>query len=140
MQVIVLEDMFAHHLWPCTSELVKPAGIFMMFGLKERYPINKSIVEKRAGEPFDELVNKMHWSIRKNEQPAYSRWPWGALTPRQKDWARAKAKRNHFSIKSTAIKKRSLKQFVVFDDPLSNQSITKQLRRLCTIFSVEVVR
>ena len=63
----MLEDMFAHKLMAMHERIGETSrDIYdVWFFLKERYPINKSIVEKRAGEPFDELVNKCIGQLEK---------------------------------------------------------------------------
>ncbi len=98
MQVIVLEDMFAHKLMAMHERIGETSrDIYdVWFFLKERYPINKSIVEKRAGEPFDELVNKCIDQLEKMNNRHILDGLGELLTPRQKDWARAKLKEEPF--------------------------------------------
>jgi predicted nucleotidyltransferase component of viral defense system len=100
MQVIVLEDMFAHKLMAMHERIGETSrDIYdVWFFLKERYPINKSIVEKRAGEPFDELVNKCIDQLEKMNNRHILDGLGELLTPRQKDWARAKLKEETISL------------------------------------------
>lgn len=60
MQVMVIEDMFAHKLVAMYERVGKTnRDIYdVWFFLKNRFPINKSIVEKRSNMPFPELVEK----------------------------------------------------------------------------------
>jgi predicted nucleotidyltransferase component of viral defense system len=94
MQVMVLEDMFAHKLMAMHERIGETSrDIYdVWFFLKERYPINKSIVEKRAGEPFDELVNQCIDQLEKMNNRHILDGLGELITPRQKDWARAKLK------------------------------------------------
>jgi len=92
MQVMVLEDMFAHKLIAMTERIEKTSrDIYdVWFFLNSRYPINKSIVESRSGLTFNQLLRK---SIRQVESMNNRRILDGLgelLTLNQKDWARAK--------------------------------------------------
>lgn len=100
MQVIVLEDMFAHKLMAMHERIGETSrDIYdVWFFLKERYPINKSIVEKRAGEPFDELINKCIDQLEKMNNRHILDGLGELITPRQKDWARAKLKEETISL------------------------------------------
>src|SRR3989338_250041 len=57
MLVMSREDMFAHKLMAMHERVCKTSrDIYdVWFFLKHRFPINKEIVEKRAGMPFDEV-------------------------------------------------------------------------------------
>jgi predicted nucleotidyltransferase component of viral defense system len=100
MQVIVLEDMFAHKLMAMHERIGETSrDIYdVWFFLKERYPINKSIVEKRAGEPFDELVKKSIDQLEKMNNRHILDGLGELITPSQKDWARAKLKEETISL------------------------------------------
>lgn len=92
MQVMVIEDMFAHKLIAMYERIDKTSrDIYdVWFFLKNRAPINKSILENRSQMPFEDLVNKC---IRQLEHLNNRRILAGMgelLTPNQKDWAKAK--------------------------------------------------
>lgn len=92
MQVMFLEDMFAHKLIAMTERIEKTSrDIYdVWFFLNSRYPINKSIVESRSGLTFNQLLQK---SIQQVESMNNRRILDGLgelLTLNQKDWARAK--------------------------------------------------
>jgi predicted nucleotidyltransferase component of viral defense system len=92
MQVMVVEDMFAHKLMAMYERIEKTSrDIYdVWFFLKSRTPINKRIVENRAQMPFNQLVEKC---IRQLEKMNNRRTLTGIgelLTPSQKDWAKAK--------------------------------------------------
>jgi len=65
MPFMVQEDMLAHKLMAMHEWIGKTSrDIYdVWFFLKNRFPINKEIVEKRAGMPFDQLLEKCidHW-------------------------------------------------------------------------------
>ena len=100
MQVMVLEDMFAHKLMAMHERIGETSrDIYdVWFFLKARYPINKSIVEKRAGESFDELVKKCINQLDKLDNRHILDGLGELLTPRQKDWARAKLRGETISL------------------------------------------
>jgi predicted nucleotidyltransferase component of viral defense system len=94
MKVMVLEDMFAHKLM-AMHERIDETGrdIYdVWFYLKMRSPINKSIVENRAGMPFEELIKKCIEQLGKKDNRTVLHGLGELLTPGQKDWARAKLK------------------------------------------------
>ena len=92
MNVMLLEDMFAHKLMAMHERIDKTGrDIYdVWFFLKARAPINKSIVEKRAGESFDGLVKKCIDQLETMDNRQVLRGLGELLTPGQKDWARAK--------------------------------------------------
>lgn len=92
MQVMVVEDMFAHKLMAMHERINKTSrDIYdVWFFLKNRTQINKGIVENRAQMPFNELVKKC---IEQLDRLNNRRILFGLgelLTPNQKDWAKAK--------------------------------------------------
>lgn len=92
MQVMVVEDMFAHKLMAMHERIDKTSrDIYdVWFFLKNRTPINKGIVEYRAQMPFDELVKKCISQLEKLNNRQILTGLGELLTPNQKDWAKAK--------------------------------------------------
>ena len=92
MQVMVVEDMFAHKLMAMVERIEKTSrDIYdVWFFLKSRSPINKEIVENRARMPFDQLVKKCISQIEKMDNRHILTGMGELLTPSQKDWAKAK--------------------------------------------------
>ena len=94
MRVMVLEDMFANKLMAMHERIGKTSrDIYdVWFFLQSRSPINKTIVENRSGMSFDELVKKCINQLEKTDNRHVLQGLGELLTPRQKDWARAKLK------------------------------------------------
>ncbi len=92
MQVMVVEDMFAHKLMAMYERIEKTSrDIYdVWFFLKTRTPINKGIVETRARMPFDQLVNKCISQLEKLNNRRILAGMGELLTTSQKDWAKAK--------------------------------------------------
>jgi predicted nucleotidyltransferase component of viral defense system len=92
MQVMVLEDMFAHKLMAMYERLGKTSrDIYdVWFFLKSRAPINREIVENRARLPFDQVVEKCIGKLEKMSNRRILDGVGEFLTASQKDWARAK--------------------------------------------------
>ncbi len=92
MQVMTLEDMFAHKLM-AMHERIGETGrdvYDVWFFLNSRYPINKSIVENRSELPFNRLIEKCIDQLEKMDKRQILYGLGELLTPGQKDWARAK--------------------------------------------------
>ncbi len=94
MMVMVQEDMFAHKIMAMYERTGKTSrDIYdVWFFLKNRFPINKKIVEQRAGVPFDQLVEKCIKKLEKMNNRHILDGVGELLTEGQKDWARAKLK------------------------------------------------
>jgi predicted nucleotidyltransferase component of viral defense system len=92
MQVMVVEDMFAHKLMAMYERIEKTSrDIYdVWFFLKSRTPINKDIVESRAQIPFNQLVNKCILQLESINNRRILTGIGELLTPSQKDWAKAK--------------------------------------------------
>jgi predicted nucleotidyltransferase component of viral defense system len=92
MQVMVVEDMFAHKLMAMYERIEKTSrDIYdVWFFLKSRTPINKDIVESRAQMPFNQLVNKCILQLESINNRRILTGIGELLTPSQKDWAKAK--------------------------------------------------
>jgi predicted nucleotidyltransferase component of viral defense system len=91
MQVMVIEDMFAHKLMAMYERLGKTSrDIYdVWFFLKSRYPINREIVENRAQMPFDQLIKQCISKLEKLNNRHILDGVGELLTTSQKDWARA---------------------------------------------------
>jgi predicted nucleotidyltransferase component of viral defense system len=100
MQVMVVEDMFAHKLMAMYERIDKTSrDIYdVWFFLKNRTPINKAIVENRAQMPFDELVSKCVVQLEKMNNRRILTGMGELLTPSQKDWAKAKLREDTISL------------------------------------------
>ncbi len=92
VQVMVIEDMFAHKLMAMYERLGKTSrDIYdVWFFLKSRFPINKDIVEKRAQMPFEQFVSECIDKLRKMDNRKILDGVGELLTISQKDWAKAK--------------------------------------------------
>jgi predicted nucleotidyltransferase component of viral defense system len=92
MNVMLLEDMFAHKLMAMHERINETSrDIYdVWFFLKSRSPINKSIVENRAGEPFEALVNKCIEQLEAMDNRHILRGLGELLAPGQKDWVRTR--------------------------------------------------
>ena len=92
MQVMLLEDMFAHKLMAMSERIDDTSrDIYdVWYFLQARYPVNKTIVEKRSGISFDELVCKCIGQLEKMDNRRILDGLGELLTPNQKDWARAR--------------------------------------------------
>ena len=92
MQVMVVEDMFAHKLMAMYERVTKTSrDIYDVWSfLKARTPINKAIVENRSGMSFNQLVKKCIQQLEKMNNRRILDGLGELLTPSQKDWAKAK--------------------------------------------------
>ncbi len=92
MQVMVVEDMFAHKLMAMYERIGKTSrDIYdVWFFLQSRSPINKEIVENRAQMPFDLLVKKCITQLERMDNRHILDGVGELLTTGQKNWARAK--------------------------------------------------
>ncbi len=94
MLVMVQEDMFAHKLMAMLERVGKTSrDIYdIWYFLKNNWPINKEIVEKRSGVSFKEALQKCVQEIEKMKDRNLLVGLGESLTDSQKDWARAKLK------------------------------------------------
>lgn len=94
MQVMVREDMFAHKLMAMHERIGKTSrDVYdVWFFLKNHWPINKDIVEKRAGIPYWKVLQACVAQIEKMPDRNILRGLGELLTERQKDWAKTKLK------------------------------------------------
>jgi predicted nucleotidyltransferase component of viral defense system len=94
MQVMIREDMFAHKLVAMYERIGKTSrDVYdVWYFLKNHWPINKDIVEKRAGIPYAKVLQKCITQIDKVPDRNILRGLGELLTEKQKDWARTKLK------------------------------------------------
>lgn len=92
MLVMVKEDMFAHKLMAMHERVGKTSrDIYdVWFFLEHRWPINKTIIERRSGVTFSELFRKCIDQLEKVNNRNILDGLGELLTEPQKDWARAK--------------------------------------------------
>ncbi|MBI3274123.1 MAG: nucleotidyl transferase AbiEii/AbiGii toxin family protein [Candidatus Colwellbacteria bacterium] len=92
MLVMARDDMFAHKLMAMHERVGKTSrDVYdVWFFLEHRWPINKEIVEKRAGMTFPELMQKCIEQLEKMNNRNILDGLGDLLTEPQKDWARAK--------------------------------------------------
>ena len=92
MQVMVIEDMFAHKLMAMherigkTSRDIYDVWVF----LTKRFALNKDIVEERAGMPFNQLVEKCIEQLENMSNTHILNGVGELLTAKQKDWVKLK--------------------------------------------------
>lgn len=92
MLVMVKEDMFANKLMAMYERIGRTSrDIFdVYFFAKNNWPINKEIVEKRAGISFKKVLEKCIGLLEKMNNRNILDGLGDFLTESQKDWARAK--------------------------------------------------
>lgn len=100
MQVMKLEDMVAHKLMAMHERIGETSrDIYdVWFFLQKRYPINKKIVEERANETYDTLVKRCIDQLEKMNNRHILQGIGELLTPKQKDWVRAKLREETISL------------------------------------------
>ncbi len=100
MQVMVIEDMFAHKLVAMHERMGKTSrDVYdVWFFLKNRFPINKEIVEKRAGMPFNEFLKKCISQLENMDSRRILNGVGELLTTSQKGWAKVKLKEEAISL------------------------------------------
>lgn len=94
MQVMVIEDMFAHKLMAMYERMGSTSrDIYdVWFFLQKRFPINHLIVEKRSGLPFNEVIDKCILKLERLSDRHILDGLGELLSPGRKDWARVKLK------------------------------------------------
>lgn len=109
MQVMVIEDMFAHKLMAMYERINKTSrDIYdVWFFLKSRFPIHKGIVENRAQMPFDQLVNRCIDQLERMNNRHILDGMGELLTTNQKDWARARFKEDTIALLRLRIETRA---------------------------------
>lgn len=111
MLVVVQEDMFAHKLMAMHERIGKTSrDIYdVWFFLKERFPINKEIVEKRASVSFDAVINKCIQQLEKLPDRNILDGIGELLSASQKDWAKAKLREDTIALLKLRIENENLK-------------------------------
>jgi predicted nucleotidyltransferase component of viral defense system len=92
MAVMVKEDMFANKLMAMYERIGKTSrDIYdVYFFIQNNWPINKKLVEDRAGMPFEQVVNTCIALLEKMDNRHILDGLGELLTEPQKDWARTK--------------------------------------------------
>jgi len=92
MMAMTREDMFAHKLMAMYERVGKTSrDIYdVWFFLKNRFPINKDIVEKRSEMPFNQLIQKCIQKLENLDNHRILDGIGELITPSQKDWAKDK--------------------------------------------------
>ena len=100
MLVMVPADMFAHKLIAMTERIGKTSrDIYdVWFFLEKHFPINKDIVEKRAGLEFDQVIQICINKLEKMDNHEILTGVGELLTSSQKDWAKAKLRQETTSL------------------------------------------
>ena len=96
MLVMVKEDMFAHKLMAMYERLGKTnRDIYdVWFFLKNNWPINKEIVEKRAATDFKDFLKKCVFSLEKMGNQNISSGMGELLDRKQKEWVKENLKKD----------------------------------------------
>lgn len=92
MRVMVQEDMFAHKLMAMHERVGRTSRDVYdtWFFLKNNWPINRDIVERRSGLPFTALLQKTITQLERLSDRHILDGLGEFLTLSQKDWARQK--------------------------------------------------
>jgi predicted nucleotidyltransferase component of viral defense system len=92
MLVMIREDMFANKLMAMYERVGKTSrDVFdVYFFAKNNWPVNRDIVEQRAGLPFSEVLKKSIELLEKLDNRHILDGLGEFLDDSQKDWARAK--------------------------------------------------
>lgn len=100
MLVMVPADMFAHKLMAMLERMGKTSrDIYdVWFFLEHHFPINKEIVEKRAGVSFDLVIQNCVSGLEKLNNHDILSGVGELLTPSQKDRAKAKLRQETISL------------------------------------------
>ena len=100
MLVMRREDMFAHKLMAMYERMGRTnRDIYdVWFFLKNLWPINREIVEKRAGMPFKELIGSCIRSLENLTDRKILAGIGELLTNTQKDWAKANLRKDTISL------------------------------------------
>jgi predicted nucleotidyltransferase component of viral defense system len=114
MQVMVRQDMFAHKLMAMHERIGKTSrDVYdVWFFLKNRWPINKDIVEKRAGISYPEVLKKCITQVGKVPDRNILRGLGDLFTERQKDWAKTKLKSDVIFLLNLALENEKHPQLV----------------------------
>jgi len=94
MLVMVQADMFAHKLMAMLERVGKTSrDIYdVWFFLRNNWPFNQEIIERRSGLPFQDVLKKCVEQMEKMDGRHILVGLGESLTAPRKDWARAKLK------------------------------------------------
>lgn len=100
MLVMTKPDMFAHKLMAMSERIGKTSrDIYdVWFFLKNRFPINKEIIEARSGISFDSMLDKWISQLENLTNRKILDGIGEFLTPRQKDWAKEKLRQETIAL------------------------------------------
>jgi len=100
MFVMVPEDVFAHKLVAMHERIGKTSrDIYdVWFFLRQRFPINREIVQERTNFPLDEFLQICIGQLEKMSNRHILDGIGEFLTPSQKDWAKAKLREDTISM------------------------------------------
>ncbi|NMB56433.1 nucleotidyl transferase AbiEii/AbiGii toxin family protein [Candidatus Beckwithbacteria bacterium] len=100
MMVMVLSDMFAHKLVAMSERIGKTnRDIYdVWFFLKNRFPMNQEIVEKRVKMKFKQFLEDCILKLEKVDNYQILSGIGELLTVSQKDWVKAKLKEETISL------------------------------------------
>src|SRR3989344_7678571 len=92
MKVMIQEDMAAHKMIAMLERMgTANRNIFdVWFFLDNEWPLNKEIVEQQMAMPFKEFLQKCIDALEKMSNENILSGLGDLLTPKQKDWAKAK--------------------------------------------------
>jgi len=92
MLVMIPEDVFAHKLVAMHERIGKTSrDIYdVWFFLRQRFPINREIVQERSGMSFDAFLQTCIGQLQKISNRKILDGVGELLTPSQKDWAKSK--------------------------------------------------
>jgi len=106
------EDMFAHKLMAMYERIDRTSrDIYdVWFFLSNRFPINKNIIENRSSMSFRQLTNECIQKLEKLNNIHILEGLGELLATNQKDWAKAKLKKETISLLKLRIESENLKQ------------------------------
>ncbi|MDP1624184.1 MAG: nucleotidyl transferase AbiEii/AbiGii toxin family protein [bacterium] len=100
MLVMIPEDVFAHTLVAMHERIGKTSrDIYdVWFFLRQRFPINREIVQERSGMSFDAFMQTCIGQLEKMSNRKILDAVGEFLTPSQKDWAKSKLREDTISM------------------------------------------
>jgi predicted nucleotidyltransferase component of viral defense system len=100
MLVMIPEDVFAHKLVAMHERIGKTSrDIYdVWFFLRQRFPINREIVQERSGMSFDAFLQTCIGQLEKMSNRKILDGVGEFLTPSQKDWAKSKLREDTISM------------------------------------------
>ena len=100
MLVMIPEDVFAHKLVAMHERIGKTSrDIYdVWFFLRQRFPINREIVQERSGMSFDAFLQTCIERLEKMSNRKILDGVGELLTPSQKDWAKSKLREDTISM------------------------------------------